>query len=243
MNSLKELQIRLLTGAALLALASMLALSGTANAAQLKKERFQVTFTAEHAQDWQVRPSDDEHTPNCIVGQGGTGTSTLEANTRKPQTVVLYTNREAGVAFGDVPIDAYLTRTFGLGAKPPDDCLTVEYEQLSTSATCDQTGIWGFYGHSPAAEVSLAAARGRIGVEVQRHDEERILEEIFPLCPFAGVEEGKVEGRAKLSKAKLFSGRPQTVKGYSRHDFPGPAEHNVEGYYEWQMTIKALKRR
>ena len=243
MNSLRELQIRMLAAATLLAIATMFAVSGSAQAAQLKKQRFQVTFTAEHAQDWQVRPTDAEHTPNCIVGQGGTGTSTLEAKTRKPQTVELYANRKAGTAIGDVPIDAFLTRTFSLGQKPPDDCLTVEYEQLSASATCDQTGIWGQYDHSPAAEVSLAAARGRIGIQVNRGDEERILEEIFPLCPFAGVEEGKVEGEARLAKRKLFSGRPQTVKGYSRHDFPGPAEHNVEGYYEWKLTIKALKRR
>jgi hypothetical protein len=225
-----------------LALVAALAVSATASATSgsLRKQRFAVTFKGEHGQDWQVRPSDDESTPNCIVGEDAMGSSQLDAKTRKTRVVKLYANRKAGTAFGDVPVDAFLERTFTLGSKPPDDCLTKEYKQLATSATCDQDGIWSFYGHSPRAYVSIAAGRGAIGVKLIREQQDRIEREIFPLCPFAGVNEGKVEGQAKLSKARLFDGKPHTVKGYGRNDFPAPAEHSVEGYYEWKLTIQAI---
>jgi hypothetical protein len=228
----------------LLALAVALAVCAPASAAKdrtFKKQRFAITFKGEHGQDWQVRPSDDETTPNCVVGLDGTGTSELEASTKKTQTVSLYVNRRSGTAFGDVPVKAELFRTLTLGSPPPDDCDNKMWRDLRDGATCDQGGFWNVYDFSPKAYVSLAAGRGGIAIKLIREDKERLLDEIFPLCPFNGVEEGKIEGQAKLSKARLFDGKTHTVKGFSRHDFPAPADHSVEGFYEWKLRIRAIE--
>jgi hypothetical protein len=226
--------------AALLAMAVALAATGPALAAT-KKQRFQVTFKGEHGQDWRVFPTDDETTPSCLLGIGASGESQLTAYTRKPTTVSLYADKKKGAIFGQVPIVAYLERQFTVGQAPPDDCLSVEYKELRDGATCDQTGYWNYYDFSPPAFVEVASGGGHVSIGVIRRDEDKILDTIFPRCPFAGVEEGKIEGQAKLSGKRLFDGKPHTIKGTTRRDYPAPEEHSVEGYDEWSMTIKAIK--
>jgi hypothetical protein len=228
--------------AALLAMAVALALSTTAEAApKLTKQKFAVTFKGEHGQDWVVRLTDAEFEPNCTIGPGAYGSSQLDAQTRKTQVVTFLANRRAGTALGSAPVDAFLNRTFALGSTPPDDCRDVSYERWSGESCSDAPAAWSYWPHSPPADVAITAARGRIAVEVRRAEKERLLEELFPLCPFAGVEEGKIEGTTKLAKAKLFSGKAQTVKYSARHDYPAPKDHEVEGLYEWTLTIKAIK--
>jgi hypothetical protein len=228
----------------LCALAAAFAAATPAQAApKLKEQRFVVNFKGEHGQDWSAQSSDDELEPVCLYGYGAYGSSELHAATTGPERVDFYVNRKAGTAFGSAPINAILARTFARGGLPPEDCRDAGYFD---DRNCDPAAVWSKGDPLQGATVDIQASRGQLSLQVTRYDEDAVLERVFgneqDLCPFAGVDEGRIEGTVKLSKKKLFSGKPQKLSFTARHDFPGPAEHNVEGLQEWSLTIKALKK-
>jgi hypothetical protein len=232
-----------LAGAIALAIAVAIAIAGPAQAKpKLTNQKFAVTFSGENGQDWVVKETDVEHEPNCTIGPGAYGQSEFLAKTRGTETATFLANRKVGVAFGRVPVEGFIRRFFTIGSEPPEDCKDVYYEQLSAHQDCSQVAQWNQRHPWYGADVAVQVAGGKAAVEVDvAHYTENVDELTFPYCPFAGVEETKVEGAAKIATKKLFSGKPVTVKFQGRHDFPAPENHEVEGLIEWQLTLKALK--
>ena len=229
--------------AVLVALAAAIALAGPAQAYdKLTKQKFSVNFKGEHGQDWSAQWGDDEKEPVCLYGYGAYGSSELHAATTGPEVSTFYVNRKAGRAIGSVPINAILARDFHRGGLPPEDCRSHEYFD---EYNCQPAAVWSKGDPLQGATVDILATRGKLSLGVTRYDEDSVLERVFgeeqDLCPFAGTDEGKIEGSVKLSKAKLFSGKPQKLSFTARHDFPGPKDHNVEGLQEWSLTIRAVK--
>jgi hypothetical protein len=225
------------------ALAAAVAVATPAQAAKLKEQKFVVNFKGEHGQDWSAQWEDDEKEPVCLYGYGAFGDSKLDAATTGPERVNFLVNRKVGTAIGSAPVNAILARQFSRGGLPPEDCRDAGYFRQTD---CEPAAVWSKNDPLQGATVDILATRGRLHLTVTRYDEDAVLERVFgneqELCPFAGVDEGKIEGELKLSKKKLFSGEPQKLRFKARHDFPGPKEHNVEGYQEWSLTIKALKK-
>jgi hypothetical protein len=228
--------------AALCAAASLLAVtSAPAQAApKLKLQKFSVKFSGEHGQDWKVSETDDEYEPNCILGPGAYGSSELHTYTTGAEVVTVAANRKAGVATGRAPLEAFLSHELALGSLPPADCRDVEYKQLQSLKDCSPVAGWNKTHPWRPANVWFTVARGKVGVEVELADENFVIENDLPHCPGAGYEETKIEGTKKINAKKLFAGKPQTIKFHARHDYPAPEHHDVEGFYEWTLTIKAL---
>jgi hypothetical protein len=235
--------MKTLAAAALCAVASLLALSGppAAQAApKLKLQRFAVKFAGEHGQDWKVSPSDEEYEPNCILGPGAYGGSELHTFTTGTEVVKVAANRRAGVATGRAPLEAFLAHELSLGSLPPDDCRDAEYKQLQERKNCDAVAQWNKTHPWRPANVWFTVARGKVAVQVELAEEYDVIASDLELCPGAGFEETKIEGVKGISTKKLFSGKPQTIRFHARHDYPAPAHHDVEGFYEWKLTIRAL---
>jgi hypothetical protein len=230
-----------LAGAIAVAIAVALALGTSAEASpKLTKQQFVVNFKGEHGQDWSAQWDDDEKEPVCLYGYGAYGSSELHTATTGPEVSTFYVNRKHGVALGSVPANAILAREFHRGGLPPEDCRDAGY--FTTPFNCDPAAVWSKGDKLQGATVDIQAQGGKLLLQVTRKDEDSVLERVFgDRCPFVGVDEGKIEGSVKLSKKKLFSGEPQKLKFEARHDFPAPADHNVEGLQEWTLTIKALK--
>jgi hypothetical protein len=230
-----------IAGAVMVAIAVALAISGPADAAGKHFQKFAVTFSGENGQSWLVKETDVEHEPNCLIGPGAYGQSEFVAKTPGAVTTKFFVNRKGGVAVGRVPVDGFLQRYFTLGGEPPKDCKDHYYTELQGHQDCSQIAQWTDKHPWYGSRVAVEAAGGKVGVSVSvDHYQENVDELTFPYCPWAGVEETKVEGTATISKKKLFSGKPITVKGQMRHDFPAPENHEVEGLIEWQMTIRAI---
>ena len=229
------------TTAALCAVASLLAVTGPAQAApKLKMQKFAVKFVGEHGQDWKVSETDDEYEPNCILGPGAYGGSELHTYTTGTEIVTAAANRKAGVATGRAPLEAFLSHELALGSLPPDDCRDVEYSQLESNKDCSPVAQWNKSHPWRPANVWFTVARGKVAVEVELAEENDVIASDLARCPGAGFEETKIEGVRPISTKKLFSGKPQKIKFHARHDYPAPAHHDVEGFYEWTLTIKAL---
>jgi hypothetical protein len=227
--------------AALCAAVSLLAVTGPAQAApKLSLQKFSVKFVGEHGQDWKVSASDDEYEPNCTIGPGAYGGSELHAFTTGFETVKVAANRKAGVLVGRAPLEAFLAHELTLGSLPPDDCRDVLYKQLEERKDCSPVAQWNKTHPWRPAGVSFTVARGKVAVQVDLAEEQDVIASDLAWCPGAGFEETKIEGTKAISTKKLFSGKPQTIKFHARHDYPAPAQHDVEGFYEWKLTIKAL---
>jgi hypothetical protein len=227
--------------AALCAAASLLAVTGPAQAApKLKLQKFAVKFAGEHGQDWKVSETDDEYEPNCIIGPGAYGSSELHTFTTGTEVVKVAANRKAGVVVGSAPLEAFLAHELSLGSLPPDDCRDAGYKQLQESKDCSPVAQWNKTHPWRPANVSFAVARGKVAVQVDLAEEQDVIASDLERCPGAGFEETKIEGSKAISTKKLFSGKPQTIKFHARHDYPAPTHHDVEGFYEWTLTIKAL---
>jgi hypothetical protein len=233
--------MKTVAAAALCAVASLLAVTGPAQAApKLKMQKFAVKFTGEHGQDWKVSETDEEYEPNCIIGPGAYGGSELHTYTTGTEVVSLAANRKAGVATGRAPLEAFLSHELALGSLPPDDCRDADYKRLQEQKDCSAVAQWNKSHPWRPANVWLTVARGKVGVQVDLAEENDVIMSDLANCPGAGYEETKIEGAKKISTQKLFSGKPQTIKFHARHDYPAPAHHDVEGFYEWTLTIKAL---
>ena len=228
--------------AALCAVASLLAVTGPAQAAapQLKMQKFAVKFTGEHGQDWKVSETDDEYEPNCIIGPGAYGGSELHTYTTGTEVVTVAANRKAGVATGRAPLEAFLAHELSLGSLPPDDCRDAEYKRLQEQKDCSPVAQWNKTHPWRPANVWFTVARGKVAVQVELAEENDVIAADLANCPGAGYEETKIEGVKDISTKKLFSGKAQTIKFHARHDYPAPAQHDVEGFYEWTLTIKAV---
>jgi hypothetical protein len=227
--------------AALCAVAGLLAVTGPAHAApKLKLQKFAVKFEGEHGQDWKVSPTDDEYEPNCILGPGAYGGSELHTYTTGTEIVKVAADSKAGVLTGRAPLEAFLSHELTLGSLPPDDCRDVDYMRLQSVKDCSPVAQWNKSHPWRPAAVNFSVARGKVGVEVELAEENDVIAADLERCPGAGYEETKIEGVTKISTKKLFSGKPQTVKFHARHDYPAPAQHDVEGFYEWTLTIKAV---
>jgi hypothetical protein len=227
--------------AALCAVASLLAVTSPAEAApRLKLQKFAVKFTGEHGQDWKVSETDDEYEPNCILGPGAYGGSELHTYTTGTEVVKVAANSKAGVATGRAPLEAFLSHELALGSLPPDDCRDAGYKQLQERKDCSPVAQWNKTHPWRPANVWFTVARGKVAVQVELAEEQDVIASDLEWCPGAGYEETKIEGVKGISTRKLFSGKPQTIKFHARHDYPAPAQHDVEGFYEWTLTIKAL---
>jgi hypothetical protein len=227
--------------AALCAVASLLAMTGPAQAApSLKLQKFAVKFAGEHGQDWKVSETDAEYEPNCIIGPGAYGSSELHTFTTGTEVVKVAANRKAGVAIGRAPLEAFLSHELALGSLPPDDCRDAGYKQLQERKDCSPVAQWNKTHPWRPANVSFTVARGKVAVQVDLAEEQDVIAADLANCPGAGFQETKIEGTKAISTKKLFSGKPQTIKFHARHDYPAPAQHDVEGFYEWTLTIKAL---
>ena len=129
--------------AALCAMASLLAVTGPAQAApKLKIQKFAVKFNGENGQDWAVAETDDEYEPNCIIGPGAYGSSELHALTTGTEVVKVAANRKAGVLVGSAPLEAFLSHELSLGSLPPDDCRDAEYKRLQQAKDCSPVAQW-----------------------------------------------------------------------------------------------------
>ena len=227
--------------AALCAVASILAVTGPAQAApKLKLQKFAVKFEGEHGQDWKVSTSDDEHEPNCILGPGAYGSSELHTYTTGTEIVKVAANRKVGVAVGRAPLEAFLSHELALGELPPDDCRDVGYKELQSRKDCSAVAVWNKSHPWRPANVSFTVAHGKVAVEVGLAEENDVIAADLERCPGAGYEETRIEGSKAISTRKLFSGKPQKIKFHARHDYPAPAQHDVEGFYEWTLTINAV---
>jgi hypothetical protein len=234
--------MKTLAAAAICAVASLLAVTtGPAQAApKLKMQKFAVKFVGEHGQDWKVSPTDDEYEPNCIIGPGAYGGSELHTYTTGTEVVSVAASRKAGVAIGRAPLEAFLSHELALGSLPPDDCRDAQYAQLESNKDCSPVAQWNKTHPWRPAYVSFTVARGKVAVDVDLAEENDVIMSDLARCPGAGYEETKIEGVRPISAKKLFSGKSQTIKFHARHDYPAPAHHDVEGFYEWTLTIKAL---
>jgi hypothetical protein len=233
--------MKTLAAAALCAAASILAITTPAQAApKLKLQKFAVKFEGEHGQDWKVSPTDDEYEPNCILGPGAYGGSELHTYTTGTEIVKVAANRKAGVATGRAPLEAFLSHELALGSLPPDDCRDAEYKQLQEGKDCSPVAQWNKTHPWRPANVWFTVARGKVAVQVELAEENDVIASDLERCPGAGFEETKIEGTKAISTKKLFSGKPQKVKFHARHDYPAPAQHDVEGFYEWTLTINAV---
>src|SRR4051794_38187510 len=233
--------MKTVAAAALCAVASLLAVTGPAQAApHLKMQKFAVKFVGEHGQDWKVSPSDDEYEPNCTIGPGAYGGSELHTYTTGTEVVTTAANRKAGVVIGRAPLEAFLSHELALGSLPPDDCRDALYAQLESGKAWSAVAQWNKSHPWRPADVSFTVARGKLGVEVALAEEYDVIASDLAHCPGAGYEETKIEGVRPISTKKLFSGKPVKVKFHARHDYPAPAHHDVEGFYEWTLTIRAL---
>jgi hypothetical protein len=234
--------VKTLAAAALCAVAGLLAVTGPAQAApQLKLQKFAVKFEGEHGQDWKVSPTDAEYEPNCTLGPGAYGSSELHTYTTGTEIVKVAANAKAGVLIGRAPLEAFLSHELALGSLPPDDCRDVEYTDLQSRKDCSTVAQWNKSHPWRPAAVNFTVARGKVGVQVELAEEYDVIMADLERCPGAGFEETKIEGTASISAKKLFSGKSQKIKFHARHDFPAPAQHEVEGFYEWTLTIKALQ--
>jgi hypothetical protein len=231
-----------IAGAVMVAIAVALALSGPADAAgKLTKQKFVVTFDGEHGQDWKASWEDDETEPVCLYGTGAYGSSHLGVATTDPQTTTFYVNRKNGVAIGSAPVNAILAREFNRGGLPPEDCRDHGY--FDTPFNCDAAAVWASTNKLQGATVDVQYSGGRLRVGVTRKDKDAVIEHAWgERCPSAGFDEGKIVGNKKLSKKKLFSGEPVKLHYFARHDYPAPAHHDVEGFFEWKLTIRAVKK-
>jgi hypothetical protein len=233
--------MKTLAAAALCAAASLLAVTAPAQAApKLKLQKFAVKFEGEHGQDWKVSPTDAEYEPNCILGPGAYGGSELHTYTTGTEIVKVAANRKAGVATGRAPLEAFLSHELALGSLPPDDCRDAEYKQLQEGKDCSPVAQWNKTHPWRPANVWFTVARGKVAVQVELAEENDVIASDLERCPGAGFEETKIEGTKAISTKKLFSGKPQKVKFHARHDYPAPARHDVEGFYEWTLTINAV---
>jgi hypothetical protein len=234
----------------LLPLAALLALSvclpAAANAGGLpKKQKFEVAYHAEYGQNWYAVGDDNSNwdfAEQCIVGIGGQGTSEFYAHTKTKKTVVsMPADAKKGVIYGQVPIEAWLTRRVFLGQRPPEGCGYSDYDTLRDRLDCeDGSPQWGLHGNPPAY-LNIIAGKGHVTTDVRREKERELIDHVLPFCPFLGTEEGKVGGVSKLPAKKLFDGKPHTVKGKARHDQLGPETHQAEGYSEYSLTIRYIK--
>jgi len=207
-----------------------------------KKHKFEVTFEGNWGVLWYVRMADGEPHHNCLTGISSDGSVDFNAFTKNKRKVTtkLYVDKKKGSAFGGIPIQAVLERQFEFG-QVPKGC-EIEYARAKSEFDCeDGMPQWGMHGNPPAW-LDIGVGRGRIGVGV-RYDND-LIDDVWKFCPFWGQDEGKIGGQAKLSTKKLFSGKTQTVKGYSRQDvdgFKGDGTHEQEGFQEWKLKIRYVK--
>jgi hypothetical protein len=235
---------KFLAAAAACAVTALFACAGSpAQAASSggKLQKFSVKFTGENGQDWLVKETDAEHEPNCILGPGAYGSSELHTYTTGFETVKVYADQKHGVLTGSAPLEAFLSHELTLGSMPPKDCLTVDYKHLQSAKDCSPVAQWNKSHPWRPANVFFGVARGKVEVEVTLKDELDVIEADLANCPGAGYDDTKIAGVTKISAKKLFSGKPVTVKFHTRNDHPAPEHHDVEGFYEWSLTIKALK--
>ncbi len=226
----------------LLALCALSVCLPTTASAAPKKAKFEVTFKGYWGVDWYVRMEDEEPHHVCLAGIGANGESDFEAWTKNNRkvTATLYADPRKGSAFGHLPIETALERKLTMGQAHPG--CTEEYGKAASELDCDNgSPQWGRF-NNPPAYLDIAAGRGRVGVGVTRYEEEELIAQVWDWCPFWGNYEGKIGNEAKLSSKKLFSGKPVTVKGTTRMDYPGGGgNHEQEGYQEWKMTIRYVK--
>jgi hypothetical protein len=235
---------KFLAAAAACAVAALFACAGSpAQAASSggKLQKFSVKFTGENGQDWLVKETDAEHEPNCIIGPGAYGSTELHTYTTGFETVKVYADQKHGVLTGSAPLEAFLSHELTLGQLPPEDCRDVEYKRLQTAKDCSPTAVWNKSHPWRPANVAIGVARNRVQVEVDLKDELDVVDADLHNCPGAGYDDTRIDGVAKISTKKLFSGKSQTIKFHTRNDHPAPEQHDVEGFYEWTLIIKAVK--
>ena len=225
-----------------LALAALAACLPSPASAAPKKAKFEVTFKGYWGVAWYVRLEDEEPHHVCIAGYGADGDSEFEAWTKNNRkvTATLYADPRKGSVFGRVPVETALERKFTMGQADPG--CKEEYGEAASKLNCDSgSPQWGRFGNPPAY-LSIAAGRGVASVGVDREQEAELIDHVWDFCPFWGHFEGDIGSEAKLSTKKLFSGKPVTVKGTTRQDYPGGGgHHEQEGYQEWSMTIRYVK--
>ena len=232
----------------LLPLAALLALAvcvPPASAALPKKQKFEVTYKAEYGQDWYAYGDDNSNwdfAEQCIVGIRASGSSEFHAQTKKKKTLVsMPADAKKGVIHGQVPVEAWLFRKVTLGQRPPEGCGYSDYDELASRLDCDsEAPQWGLHGNPPAY-LNIIAGKGVVSTDVRRENEQELIAEVLPWCPFLGTEEGHVEGAAKLPAKKLFDGKPHTIRGKARRDQLGPSTHQAEGFSEYSLTIRYVK--
>jgi len=229
-----------LIAAALCALAAVFVVAAPAQAAP-KLQKFSVKFAGENGQDWIVHETDAEHEPNCLIGPGAYGSTELHTYTTGFETVKVYADRKKGFLTGNAPLEAFLSHELTLGSMPPKDCLDAEYKRLQSEKDCSVVAQWNKSHPWRPASVSFGVARGKVSVDVDLAEEYDVVDADLHNCPGAGYDDTKIEGTTKISTKKLFSGKPVKVKFHTRNDHPAPEHHDVEGFYEWTLTIKALK--
>src|SRR4051794_5669048 len=192
--------MKTVAAAALCAVASLLAVTGPAQAApHLKMQKFAVKFVGEHGQDWKVSPSDDEYEPNCILGPGAYGGSELHTYTTGTEIVTAAANRKAGVVTGRAPLEAFLSHELALGSLPPDDCRDAGYKRIQEHKDCSAVAQWNKSHPWRPANVWFTVARGKVGVEVELAEENDVIASDLQWCPGAGYEETKIEGARKIA--------------------------------------------
>jgi hypothetical protein len=227
-----------------LAVVFAMGLGQTAADAAPKKQKFEVTFEGYWGVSWYVRLSDEEPHHVCLAGIGADGDAELEAWTpgKRKVKATLYADAKRGSLFGRVPIETAATRKLTFGQVHPG--CEIEYGDAASRLNCDSgSPQWGRFGNPPAY-LELAAGRGGIATGVVRAQRDELIDEVWDFCPFWGAYEGEIGSSTKLSAKKLFSGKPVSVKGYKRQDFPGGGGfHEQEGYTEWKLTIRYLGKR